>query len=171
MSESKLTTDNPENLEYTNDLLGMSVLGGIRLEGLDKMRVTLKVKLQESSRPPVRHNLDLYNDTQLEKFIRKVAEKLEIGTSIIAASISELTEELEVYRLEELKKQELESIIQPKHLTEEEVRAARAFLAEPDLLIRTNELIGQSGVIGEAGNRLLMYIIYTSRKEANHYTL
>ena len=163
---SKLTTTNPENLEYTNDLLGMSVLGGIRLEGLDKMRVTLKVKLQGTDRPPVRHNLDLYNDTQLEKFIRKVAERLEIGTSIIAASISELTEELEVYRLEELKKQELESIIQPKHLTEEEVRAARAFLEEPDLLIRTNELIGQSGVIGEENNRLLMYIIYTSRKRS-----
>ena len=163
---NKLTIDNPENLEYANELLGMTVLGGIRLEGLDKMRVTLKVKLKGTDRPPVRHNLDLYNDTQLEKFIRKVAERLEIGTSVIAASLSEITEALEEYRLESIKKQELESIIQPKHLTEAEVQAAQAFLKAPDLLTRTNELIGQSGVIGETTNRLLMYIIYTSRKRS-----
>ena len=162
----RLITTNPENLEYANELLGMTVLGGIRLEGLDKMRVTLKVKLQGTDRSPVRHNLDLYNDTQLEKFIRKVAERLEIGTSVIAASLSELTEALEEYRLAAIKKQELESIIQPKHLTEAEVQAAQAFLKAPDLLTRTNELIGQSGVIGEENNRLLMYIIYTSRKRS-----
>ena len=74
----KLNTTNPESLEYANDILKQTVLGGIKLEGLDRMRVTLKVELKDSSRPPVRHNLDLYNDSQLEKFIRKIAEKLEI---------------------------------------------------------------------------------------------
>lgn len=76
------------------------------------MRITVKLQLQESSRPPIRHNLDLYNDTQLEKFIRKCAEKLEIGTSVISASLSELTEELEKYRIERLK--EAEQNIKPK---------------------------------------------------------
>ncbi|MDH7459633.1 hypothetical protein QEG73_00030 [Chitinophagaceae bacterium 26-R-25] len=28
----------------------------------------------------VGHNLDLYNDTQVEKFVRRVAEKLETGS-------------------------------------------------------------------------------------------
>jgi len=42
------------------------------------MRVTLKVSLNESEIPPVRHYLDLYNDTQLEKFIRKIAERLKL---------------------------------------------------------------------------------------------
>ena len=32
------------------------------------------------------------------------------------------------------------------------------------MLNRTNELIGKSGVIGEETNRLLMYLIFTSRK-------
>jgi len=44
------------------------------------------------------------------------------------------------------------------------VRAAQAFLSEPNLLQRTNEAIGKSGVIGEELNRLLMYLIFTSRK-------
>lgn len=160
----KLQSDNHEQLIYQNDLLQLTVLGGIRLEGLDRMRVTIKLQLQESSRPPIRHNLDLYNDTQLEKFIRKAAEKLEIGTSVIAASLSELTEELEKYRLRRIKQEQENLKPKTKQLNKTEIEAAEAFLKSKDLLQKTNELIGKSGVIGEEVNRLLMYIIFTSRK-------
>ena len=91
-------TTNPESLIYQNDLLKLTVLGGIKFECLDRMRSTLKVELKESSVPPVRHNLDLYNDLACEKLIRRAAEKLEIGTSVIAASMAELTVQLEEYR-------------------------------------------------------------------------
>ena len=91
MSSKSLNITNSESLMYENELLQLTVLGGIKLDGLDRMRATLKIALQESSIPPVRHNLDLYNDTQVEKLIRKVAEKLEIGTSVIAARMAELT--------------------------------------------------------------------------------
>ncbi len=160
----KLQIDSTDQLIYENDLLQLTVLGGIKLEGLDRMRSTLKVQLQESSRPPVRHNLDLYNDTQLEKFIRKCAERLEIGTSIISASLSELTEELEKYRLQEIKAKEENLKPKFKKLNLGEIEEAETFLKSKDLLIKTNELIGKSGVIGEEVNRLLMYIIFTSRK-------
>ena len=160
----KLQTDSTDQLIYENDLLQLTVLGGIKLEGLDRMRSTLKVQLQESSRPPVRHNLDLYNDTQLEKFIRKCAERLEIGTSIISASLSELTEELEKYRLQEIKAKQQAAAPKTKKLTLAEKDEAETFLKQTDLLTKTNELIGKSGVIGEEVNRLLMYIIFTSRK-------
>jgi len=160
----KLQTDSTDQLIYENDLLQLTVLGGIKLEGLDRMRSTLKVQLQESSRPPVRHNLDLYNDTQLEKFIRKCAERLEIGTSIISASLSELTEELEKYRLQEIKAKEENLKPKFKKLNLGEIEQAETFLKQTNLLTKTNELIGKSGVIGEEVNRLLMYIIFTSRK-------
>jgi hypothetical protein len=160
----KLQADNTDQLIYENDILELTVLGGIKLEGLDRMRVTVKVQEQESSRPPVRHNLDLYNDTQLEKFIRKIAEKLEIGTSVISASLSELTEELEKYRLQEIKAKEENLKPKVKQLNKKEIEEAETFLKSKDLLQKTNELIGKSGVIGEEINRLLMYIIFTSRK-------
>ncbi len=160
----KLQTSNTDQLIYENDILELTVLGGIKLEGLDRMRVTIKIQEQESSRPPVRHNLDLYNDTQLEKFIRKVAEKLEIGTSVISASLSELTEELEKYRLQEIKAKEENLKPKVKQLNLGEIEKAETFLKSKDLLQKTNELIGKSGVIGEEVNRLLMYIIFTSRK-------
>jgi hypothetical protein len=157
-------TQNPEQLIYENELLELIVLGGIKLEGLDRMRTTLRVALKDSPRPPVRHNLDLYNDTQLEKFIRKVAEKLEIGTSVIAASLSELTAELEEYRIEEIDKKDDHHIFKQKILTKEERKQAEEFLKAPNLMQRTNEAIGTSGMIGEESNRLLMYLIFTSRK-------
>ena len=160
----KLQSDNTDQLIYENDILQLTVLGGIKLEGLDRMRVTVKIQEQESSRPPVRHNLDLYNDTQLEKFIRKCAEKLEIGTSVISASLSELTEELEKYRLQEIKAKEENLKPKVKQLNLGEIEEAETFLKSDDLLQKTNELIGKSGVIGEEINRLLMYIIFTSRK-------
>jgi hypothetical protein len=163
---TKLKVDATDQLIYENEILQLTVLGGIKLEGLDRMRITVKVQLQESSRPPVRHNLDLYNDTQLEKFIRKVAEKLEIGTSIIAASLSELTEELEKYRLIRIKQEQENLKPKVKQLTKIEIEAAETFLKQTDLLTKTNELIGESGVVGEEINRQVMYLIFTQRKQA-----
>lgn len=113
----------PQQLHYENELLQLTVLGGIRLEGLDRLRVTLKVEVKESPRPPFRHTVDLYNDTQLEKFIRKCAEKLETGTTIIAASLSELTEKLEQYRLEQVKQTTESNKPKIKPLTEAEKEA------------------------------------------------
>ena len=163
MAENKLNTNNANNLEYENHILKQSVLGGIKLEGLDRMRITLKVELKESARPPVRHNLDLYNDTQLEKFIRKVAERLEIGTSIIAASLSELTEELEKYRLSQIKLQQSE-IIKAKHLTTEEKEEAIKNFKAPDLLLETAKDLQNTGIQGETENALILYLAMTSRK-------
>jgi len=159
----KLNVTNPESLIYQHELLKLTVLGGIKLEGLDRMRATLKIELKDSSVPPVRHNLDLYNDNQTEKLIRRAAEKLEIGTSVIAASLAELTGQLEQYRLKQLKESQPKPYESPK-LSNEERKEAEAFLKSPNLLTRTNELIGKSGVVGEETNRLIMYLIFTSRK-------
>jgi hypothetical protein len=160
----KFNITNPESLIYQNEILCLTVLGGIKLDGLDRMRATLKIELKNSSVPPVRHNLDLYNDTQTEKLIRKTAEKLEIGTSVIAASLAELTEQLEAYRIEQIKKSEADTQIIAKQLSAEERKSAEEFLKSKNLMQQTNELIGKSGMIGEESNRLLMYLIFTSRK-------
>tara|TARA_R110002072_G_scaffold166080_1_gene319293 strand:+ start:50 stop:745 length:696 start_codon:yes stop_codon:yes gene_type:complete len=135
-------------------------LGGIRLEGLDRMRVTLKITVEYLT---VRHNLDLYNDNQVEKLIRKVAEKLEMGTSVTASALNELTNLLEEYRLVEIENQE-ESKVKTYTLTTKERKEAEQYLTAPNLIERTKEDIGKSGVVGEEDNRLLMYLIFTSRK-------
>ena len=41
--QKHLDTTNAEHLTYDHPPLNITVLGGIRLEGLDRMRVTLKI--------------------------------------------------------------------------------------------------------------------------------
>jgi len=163
MTAKNTNFSNPESLIYQNELLKLTVLGGIKLDGLDRMRSTLKIELNQSSVPPVRHNLDLYNDNQTEKLIRRAAEKLEIGTSVITASLAELTAQLEEYRMEQIKENQPQPYESPK-LSPEEHKEATAFLTAPNLLARTNALIGESGMVGEEVNRLIMFLIFTSRK-------
>lgn len=155
-----LNTHNPEYITWNYEQLHITLLGGIRIEGLDKLRVTIKIEHKGAA---IRHNLDLYNDTQTEKLIRKTAEKLSIGTSYISKAIAQLINQLENYRLRELESSKLESS-KVKPLSEEDKQAAVEFLSAPELLGRTNEMIGKAGIIGEEHNRLLMYIIFTSRK-------
>ena len=168
----ELNTTNPNCFSYQTEELLIELLGGIRIDGLDRMRVTMKVTVlnrkhlsyltnPELAGLSVRHNLDLYNDTQVEKFIRRVAEKLETGSIALTKAIADKISQLEQYRLQQLDTQETRK---EKALSKEEREEAIQFLEQKDLLLRTNELIGKSGVIGEETNRLLMYLIFTSRK-------
>ncbi|MFB0924809.1 MAG: hypothetical protein QMB65_05955 [Vicingaceae bacterium] len=163
---TELNTTNNEQIIYNNSLIKLTVLGGIKIEGLDRMRATLKAELPESPKPPIRHNLDLYNDTQLEKFIRKTAERLEIGTSVIAASLSELTAQLESYRLQKIQEQEPEEeaikILNPK-----EKKAALDYLQQENLIEQTKLDLAKSGIIGEEINALILLLAMSSRKCAD----
>jgi hypothetical protein len=170
-----LNTANADALVYETEELRFTILGGVRLDGLDRMRVTLKIEIRERkfkhylNNPDLaalamRHNIDLYNDTQVEKLLRKMAERLETGISSLTQAIADLTCLLEEYRLTELQKQEQVKEQKKKHLTEAEKKEAITFLSESNLLERTGETLGRSGIIGEEQNRLLVYLIFTTRK-------
>lgn len=161
-----LNTTNPNNYTYLTNYLEIQVLGGIKLTKLESMRVTVSIQKPESYNI-LRHSLDLYNDNQVEKFTRKIAERLEIGTSVARRTLQELTKELENHRFLLISNQEQTNKGLYKELSATEQKTAEAFLKKKKLLERTNELIGKSGVIGEVNNRLLMYLIFTSRKTKN----
>ncbi len=175
MQQNQINAANPEAITYNTEELGYTILGGIRLEGLDRLRVTIKIevlnrKFQHYLNNPdiaalaIRQNLDLYSITQVEKLARLIADRLEVGVTAVSKDLSDITNELERYRLQQIesKQQEQSKIIKP--LTEAERKAAIEFLQQPNLLQRTNELIGKSGIVGEELNRLIMWLIYTSRK-------
>lgn len=158
---SQLNVGNPEYLTFQHEQLLFSIMGGIRLDGLDRMRATVKIDFKGQA---LRHNLDLYNDTQCEKLIRKTAERLGLGIGYVQKAVMSLISELENYRLEENQRKGSAGDKKAHVLTEQERMEAEQFLKAPDLLLRTNELIGKSGVVGEDLNRILMYLIFTSRK-------
>jgi hypothetical protein len=128
------------------------------------MRVTLKVGMEESEIPPLRHNLDLYNDTQLEKFIRKNAERFEIGTSTVAGTLAELTQLLENYRMDRINEESRQLPHQAKPLNEQEKAQAIQDLQEKNLLQQTILDLQASGIQGEEENALILYLAMTSRK-------
>ena len=175
--DSKINSTNPEAITYQTEEIAYTILGGIRLEGLDRLRVTIKVevinrKFQHYLNNPdiaalaIRQNLDLYSITQVEKLARLVADRLEVGVTAVSKDLSDITNELERYRLQQIesKQQEQSNIIKP--LTEGERNAAIQFLQSKNLLQATNDMIGRSGIVGEELNRLIMWLIYTSRKTA-----
>ncbi len=56
-----LNTHHPEHLTWKYEQILFTVLGGIRLDYMDRMRVTIKIEFKGET---IRHNLDLYNDSQ-----------------------------------------------------------------------------------------------------------
>ncbi len=157
-----IDTSNPDCLTYEHPPLAITVLGGIRLEGLDRMRATLKIKTEEQQ--AVRHNLDLYNNIQVEKLIRRVAERLEIGTSVITAALVDLTEELEDYRMRTI--EQMASADQKPHkmLSSDEIKKAKLYATVPNLMQRIGDDLQTTGIIGEWENALIEYIVMGSRK-------
>lgn len=43
--EQKINSTNPEAITYQTEEIAYTILGGIRLEGLDRLRVTIKVEV------------------------------------------------------------------------------------------------------------------------------
>lgn len=174
-AENKLNTGNPESITYHTEEILYTILGGIRLEGLDRLRVTIKIevinrKFQHYLNNPdiaalaIRQNLDLYSITQVEKLSRLIAERLEVGVTQVNKDLSDITNELERYRLQQIEEKHHAERKMPKALTPQDRAAAIQFLQQKNLLQATNELIGKSGIVGEELNRLIMWLIYTSRK-------
>jgi hypothetical protein len=163
MTKTKLITENPELLLYLDGKLHITILGGIKLTGFDRLKVTLKMVSAGNTHTAFRHNLDLYNSIQAEQLIEKSAEALDIAAAELSKSISRLTTALEDYRSERLEAMKPRQI-EKKELTETERKVALGYLKAPGLLGKTRQAIAASGIVGEEVNSLIAYLIYTSRK-------
>ena len=121
----QIDTTNPNTITYITEELGFTILGGIRMDGLDRLRVTIRIEVinrkfehymnnADLAALPLNHNLDLYNDVQVEKLIRKAAERLEVGTLQITKAIADITRQLELYRLQQIEEQQTAKEVKKK---------------------------------------------------------
>lgn len=156
-----LNTDNKNNFIFEYEDIVIAMPGGLNDDKLDSLRVTVKVNKRDSYRN-YRHTINLYNATQIEKLIARISEHLEISGITLRRAFIELTELLEQYRFDN--QQHDDETDSSYVLTTEDLNEAQEFLKSSDLLDKTNNLIGCSGIVGEDINRLLMYLIFTSRK-------
>jgi DNA primase catalytic core len=165
-SVTKLDTRNPELLIYDNCQLRIEVWGGIKITGLDRMKVTLKVQHKTKQLLPIRDTLDLYSRQQTENLIQTISENFDANIKQTETTISELTNELENYRIKKIE------ALQPKQETKNELTAAARQTAinelkKEKLLERHNKMIGLTGIVGEEKNRMIAYLIYGYRKNGN----
>jgi len=162
--QSKLDTRNNELLIYDNCELYFEVLGGIKITGLDRMKVTLKIKHKEKTTMPQWYSLDLYNQAQREQTIQNVAETLELSSQQTTNTFINLITELESHRIKKIE------ALQPKEKTQYELTPAQRTAAinelkKPNLLHRTAEMIALTGIVGEASNSMIAYLVYCTRKQ------
>jgi DNA primase len=159
-----LHTNKVDLLRYETESLDISILGGIKVTGLDRLKVTVKIIASTKKNAlPIRHSLDLYHVKQVEQLTQKISESFELRSNEVEKILSELTGELERYReerIEEMKPKKKERI----QLTTEEKRAALNYLKDKKLLRNTLTDIAKTGIVGEVNNSLIAYLAYTSRK-------
>ena len=162
--QSKLDTRNNELLIYDNCELYFEILGGIKITGLDRMKVTLKVQHKEKVNHPQWYSIDLYNQVQREQTINNVAETLELSSQQTTNTFINLITELEQHRIKKI--EALQPKEKPQHeLTQAQRTAAINELKKPNLLHRTAEMIALTGIVGEASNSMVAYLVYCTRKQ------
>ena len=165
--ENHLDTSISDLLRYHHKItcdsdMEIQILGGIKINGLDRMRVTLKLS-NNSFKMPLRHSLDLYHHKQLDEWIERVADHFELHRQEIHQCFGHLITALEEYRMskiESLKPQEKEL----ESLTIEQEKQAIEYLKQNNLIKQSLKDIMRSGIVGEQYNALIAYLAYTSRK-------
>ncbi len=160
---SKLDIENLEQIIYETNELKITIWGGIEKENLSRLKISMHIKSKRNKYKSFRDDVNLYSHIGTKKLIQNISEALELSTTIITKTITELTEELEAYRLEERQMQIKSMLPKQYEMTQQEKQQALSLLKSKQLGKKTLELIQQSGLIGETKNGLLLYFLYTSR--------
>jgi DNA primase/energy-coupling factor transporter ATP-binding protein EcfA2 len=159
---NELDTKNPYKLRYTTDTASYYIQGGIS-KILDVMKVTLVIEHLESLMKS-RNKVDLYEDKQVEKLCKEVAEKLNLRKDLLESDIYKLTDLLDEYREKEMNNSKnsdnADNGTYP--LTTQERQHVESFLKSPGLICKLNELLGKSGIAGEETNRIFLLVIAIS---------
>ena len=158
--EYGMNVTNTDCITFDKGGLQFSLMGGVNMKQLDRMRVTLKVARNPLLSPlhSYRNTLDLYNDSQCERYVRRASELLEVGTSLVNPAFYTLIDSLEKYRLD--KKMALAEMRnhKPKEMTAKEKKEALQYLKNPELLSVISEELETIGLVGEKTNGLLLYL-------------
>jgi len=162
-----LNTETPNKITYETQTARYIIKGSLP-KTFDRMGVSLDVQHLETG-TKYRCRLDLYEEKQARKEAREASEKLGLRGDLVENDLSQLTGLLEEYRDNQLQQTTGETN-NDKPLTLAVQAQTKAFLSEPPsetvkpLIWRFNDLIGQSGIVGEENNRIFLFVIASSHK-------
>ena len=157
----ELNTSNPYKLSYTTDTAIYYIQGGLP-KTTDNLKIMLVIENPQTNFK-ARNKIDLYEDKQVERLCKEVAEKLSLRKDLLEADLYRLTDLLENHIQKELQQNNEEG--KPLQvLTLKERQEYESFAKKPKLIKRLNELLGQTGIVGEDRNRIFLLIIAISHK-------
>jgi hypothetical protein len=161
-----LDLTNPDFIKYQNGNLEGEVIGGINIIALTRFQVMLKVsrRPQMSSADVYRNNVDLYNENNVQYFIKQAGIKLKVESTQISDFIYDLTERLETYRKDKSAGREQKPMIMT--LPPKEIKKVDGILKSETLLEDLQELLMQSGM--PCGQIVLkLFLIALSSKQTS----
>lgn len=156
---------NPDFLKYQSGNLEAEIIGGVNTLVLTRFQVMLKIarRPQMSVQDVYRNNVDLYNENNLQHFIKQASIKLKIDSTTIADFVFDLVERMETYRKD--KRNYIEE--SPRIITSnQEQKKLKKLLESDKLLDEIQELLTTAGVpCGKTG--LQLFLIALSSKQTN----
>lgn len=150
---------NGEYLIMETDGIEYRVGGLHKNNSMEVMRITLRV-----THDSLMHvdSIDLYKSNDRNRFMKVAKEEVLLDTALLKRDLGKLLLLLEQHQEERLAKPEPKE--EPKEgMSDEEQKAAVAFLKAPDLLDRIVEAYDSIGLIGERTNKLTAYLACVSR--------
>jgi len=128
----------------------------------DAMRVSLRAARGEALHVDT---LDLCSARQRLAFAKQAATELGLREEIVAKDLGRV-----LLKLEELQDQAIRKALEPEEtkpqMSSVEREAALGLLCDPRLLERIVEDLTRLGIVGEAVNKLVCYLVTVSRKQA-----
>lgn len=132
-------------LKYQSGNLQAEVIGGVNVVVLTRFQVMVKIarRPQMTSQDVYRNNVDLYNENNLQHFIKQASIKLKVDTTTVADFVYDLMERLETYRKDKRTYSEEIPVVTS---TTKEQKEVDKLLKSDTLLEEIQELLTSSGI-------------------------
>lgn len=164
-----LDLTNTDFIKYQSGNLEAEVIGGINTIALTRFQIMLKIsrRPQQSVQDVYRNNVDLYNENNIQHFIKQASLKLQLESTKIADFIYDLTERLESYRKDKSTGKEDKPVIPMS--TSHEQKKTLELLKSETLLEDLQQLLTQSGLpCGQIALKLLLIALSSKQPSVMH---
>ncbi|MQP53589.1 MULTISPECIES: hypothetical protein [unclassified Flavobacterium] len=162
---------NPDFLKYQSGNLEAEIIGGVNTLVLTRFQVMLKIarRPQMSIQDVYRNNVDLYNENNLQHFIKQASIKLKIDSTTIADFVFDLVERLETYRKD---KRTYTEEIPTITTSNQEQKKLKELLNSDKLLNEVQELLTSAGMpCGKTGLQLFLVALSSKQNNVMHCIL
>lgn len=155
-----------EKITWENETLCITVWGGVEYANLHRLKLSLHLADKENGNT-FRDDVNLYSNRSKKAFLQDASEELETGQTRLKTQLETFTEKIETYRLKLREQYKADNTPRPPVLDPAEKKKAVEILRDPRLTEYIKSAAQKAGLIGEADNGLLLFLIFLTRNFEN----